>query len=201
MSSVGSTRRSTSRPESGIRHGCLGHFRSSGYRSGHRPRSEPRGSEDHGCPAKPRHPDRARGRPAEPGMTSRRSRSMAGFGSPARSRDVNRTLTSCHDDVFGWSMRPWDSVPATPRGRAADSQDRMDQSIGSRLRAIGCEEVNRTALDHGMTIESSSHPDLILSRGFNRDSGGLDPVIHATVCGRYGAWMLGARPSMKIPGR
>jgi hypothetical protein len=34
-----------------------------------------------------------------------------------------------------------------PRGRAADSQDRMDQPIADRLCVIGCEEVNRTAVE------------------------------------------------------
>ena len=61
--------------------------------------------------------------------------------------DANRTLTSCGHDIFGWSMRPWESVPATPRGRAADSQGRMDHPITDRLRVIGCEKVYQTAVD------------------------------------------------------
>jgi hypothetical protein len=56
---------------------------------------------------------------------------MAGFGSPVRSRDLNRALTSCGDDIFGWSMRPWESVPAVHGGGEADSHGRMDHPIGA----------------------------------------------------------------------
>jgi hypothetical protein len=52
-----------------------------------------------------------------------------GVRQPGRSQDVNQTLTSCGDDIFGWSMRPWESVPAPAADGQADSHGRMDQPI------------------------------------------------------------------------
>jgi hypothetical protein len=58
-------------------------------------------------------PVRSRG----PAMISRGFSWTAGFGSPVQSADVNRTLTLRDDGIVSWSMRPWESVPAT-RGDA-----------------------------------------------------------------------------------
>jgi alkylation response protein AidB-like acyl-CoA dehydrogenase len=42
-----------------------------------------------------------------------------GAGGRIGDRDVNRALTACAHDIFGWSMRPWESVRrrgTRPRG-------------------------------------------------------------------------------------
>jgi hypothetical protein len=49
-------------------------------------------------------------------------------------RDVNRMLTYSIDDIFGWSMRPWESVPAIP-GTARGLPGSHGPVIEHRLRA------------------------------------------------------------------
>jgi hypothetical protein len=67
----------------------------------------------------------------DPGMTGCGSGSMARFGSPVRSRDVNSALTSCGDNIrrvvhATLGIRTRDSRD----GAAADSYVRMDHPIG-----------------------------------------------------------------------
>ena len=75
------------------------------------------------------------------GMTSRRSGSMAGFGSPVRSRDINRAVTSCSHDIFGWSMRSWESASPPRPLRGTDPQGRMDHPIGTDYRPMVAERL------------------------------------------------------------
>jgi hypothetical protein len=60
---------------------------------------------------------------------------------------VNPAFISCGDDQAGWSMRPWESVPARAGGDEADSQGRMDHPAWSSLAANGCGEFKPTSLD------------------------------------------------------
>jgi predicted small lipoprotein YifL len=65
------------------------------------------------------------------GTNGRSHGSLAGSGSSARCRDLNGALTSCGDNVSGWSMRPWESVPAIRGAEDPDRHGRMDQPVGT----------------------------------------------------------------------
>jgi hypothetical protein len=67
-------------------------------------------------------------RPPKQTLAQRSTGRPAWNGSGVRFRGVDRALSSCGDDVIGWSMRPWESVPA-PGGDDAESHGRMDQPM------------------------------------------------------------------------
>jgi hypothetical protein len=115
-----------------------------------------------------------------PGMTGCSSRSMAEFGSPVRPGDVNRMSTSRGHEFFGWSMRPWESMPATPRA-AADSQSRMDPAIATDYGPFTGKKVNGTppVLGSGLWLPRSIHvwgpQDCRMIRGMSSRLSGSGP--------------------------
>jgi hypothetical protein len=67
--------------------------------------------------------------------------STAGFGSPTGLQDINRGLSPRAYDIFGWSMRPWESALPVPRVARTDCHGRMDHPIGTDCGAMVAERL------------------------------------------------------------
>ena len=66
------------------------------------------------------------------------------------------------NDIFGWSVRPWESLPANRRA-AVDSQDLMDHSMRAGYGQMVEDRLTRLPWD------SSPFLGLILNQGFTVD--------------------------------
>jgi hypothetical protein len=111
----------------------------------------------------------ARGRPADPGHAGRDRPVDPAHDAGPEGRDlkgggINPALISCDDDVLGWSMRPWESVPARRGGGGAGFAGSHGPADRISLRIDDCREVegdslgSRPAMTVGDRLSNESRP-------------------------------------------